>query len=73
MENVTDVMEKVTADERKYVWSIVLKWRWSDSHINSKIYSGHSIEIEKIRACSDVYVNCRPGNISPHSYTEQVR
>ena len=59
MENVTDVMEKITEDKRKYVWRMVLEWRWSRSDI-SEIYNGHSTEKEKIRAYSDVYVNCRP-------------
>ena len=70
VENVTDVMEKVTEDKRRHVWRMVLEWRWSRlrSHID-EIYCGHSTEKEKTHACSDIYVNCHPGNTSPHCHT----
>ena len=54
--NVSDVMGKVTADKRRKMWWRVLQ----SSPIVEKIYNIHSSENERICACSDVYVNSCP-------------
>ena len=55
VENVTRAMEKVTVDERRRVWGVVLGWRAVE-----EIYSSHSSEQEKLHSCADVYVTCKP-------------
>ena len=57
MENVVGVMEKVAVERRKEVWSrgdIV-----PDPHLK-EIYQKYSTEEQRIHACADIYVNCRP-------------
>ena len=57
MENVVGVMEKVAVERRKEVWSgwdIVL-----DPQLE-EIYQKYSTEEQRIHACADIYVNCRP-------------
>ena len=58
VENVTEVMEKVTVNKREQVWERVLGRR-AESYVG-KIYSSHFIQKEKTHACSDTYVNCYP-------------
>ena len=60
MENVIDVMEKVTVDKRRLVWERVL-----DGKVD-EIYSRHSSEKEKTHACSDMYANCHPTSSWEH-------
>ena len=45
-------------DKRRRVWGRVLG-RGGESHVD-EIYSSHSSEKEKIRACSDIYINSCP-------------
>ena len=74
MENVADVMEKVTEDRRRQVWETVLEIK---DHYGfeqatrvyiylDEIYSSHSSEREKTRACSDMYINCHPESSWEH-------
>ena len=70
MMNVNDVMEKVKVHKRREVWKELLGKERSFPHIwinyssferyVGEIYSSHSSEEEKTRACSDTYVNSRP-------------
>ena len=84
VENVTDVMEKVTVDKRRQVWKKVIKYGTSFSsagvHVVSlsrpekreivdEIYSSHSSEEEKTHIFSDMYVNCRPESSWKHLTT----
>ena len=82
VENVTDVMEKVTEVKRRKVWGAVFSYEknWQGQsrmgpvtlHLRQQrldpeiIYSSHSSEKEKTHACSDVYVNCRPESSWEH-------
>ena len=57
VENVVGVMEKVAVERRKKVWSrgnIV-----PDPQLE-EIYQKYSTEEQRIHACADFYVNCRP-------------
>ena len=57
VENVAGVMEEVAVERRKEVWSrgdIV-----SDPQLE-EIYQKYSTEEQRIHACADIYVNCRP-------------
>ena len=54
VENVTRAMEKVTVDERRGVWEVVL-----GVGAVEEIYSSHSSEEEKLHSCADVYVTCK--------------
>ena len=51
-------------DERRRVWERVLEW--GERSPAYKIYSSHSSEKEKTRACSDIYANCRPESSWEH-------
>ena len=62
MKNVTDVMEKVIENKRRRMWKRVLGIA---VYVN-EIYSSHSSEEEKTRACSDTYVNCCPESSWEH-------
>ena len=78
MENVTDVMEKITVDKRRQLWKEVLKKEEgplppplhqrakSIPEIVDEIYNSHSSEEDKTHTCSDVYVNCRPESSWEH-------
>ena len=57
MENVIGVMENVAVERRKEVWS---KWDIVPDPQLKEIYQKHSTEEQRIHACADVYVNCRP-------------
>ena len=57
MENVAGVMEKVAVERRKEVWS--LRDVVPVPQLN-KIYQKYSTEEQRIHACADFYVNCRP-------------
>ena len=61
--NVTDVMEKVTVDNRRRVWEEVL-----DSEIVCEIYNSHSItsEEEKLYSCASCFAS------KPESSWEQL-
>ena len=67
IENVAGVMEKVAVERRKWVWStrgIVpdpLLW---------EIYEKYSTEEQRIHACADFYVNCRPDFSWTHLHKE---
>ena len=84
VENVATVMEKVTVEKRRKLWKRVLNfrgcqvWPCSTYHMNmpsgmayyvDNIYSSRSSEIEKIHACSDIYVNCLPKSSWEHLAT----
>ena len=63
VENVAGVMEKVAVERRKEVWSdghIV-----QDSQIK-KIYQKYSTGEQRIHACADIYVSCRPDSSWTH-------
>ena len=63
VENVVGVMEKVAVERRKEVWSrggIV-----PDPQLE-EIYQKYSTEEQRIHACADVYVNCRPDSSWTH-------
>jgi hypothetical protein len=64
VENVTDVIEKVTEDRRRQVWEKVLR---IDGYVD-EMYGSHSSEKEKTmsNACSDVYVDCHPESSWEH-------
>ena len=65
-------MEKVTENKRRQLWKRVLKLPYRRSEIEGyvdEIYSSHSSEEEKTRACSDTYVNCRPESSWEHLTT----
>ena len=82
VENVTDVMEKVTEVKRRKVWGAVLRYQKSwrrqrgpylqpplfhtNPEIPEEIYGRYSNEREKTHTCSDVYVNCRPESSWEH-------
>ena len=57
MENVVGVMEKVAVERRKEVWS---EWGIIPDSQLKEIYQKYSTEEQKIHACADFYVNCRP-------------
>ena len=57
MENVVGVLEKVAVERRKEVWSI--RGIVPDQQLE-EIYQKYSTEEQKIHACADFYVNCRP-------------
>ena len=54
VENVTRAMEKITVDQRRRVWEVVL-WKGAVE----EIYSNHSSEQEKLHSCADAYANCK--------------
>ena len=57
VENVVGVMEKVAVERRMEMWSrgdITLDLQLE------KIYQEYSTEEQRIRACADIYINCRP-------------
>lgn len=58
VENVADVMEKVTVAKWTDVWKKVLGRR-VESYVQS-VHSSNSTEQEKTFACSDTYVHCSP-------------
>ena len=70
MENVTDVMEKVTEDRRRQVWQTVLEMtchRVTRVYMYlDEIYRSHSSKREKTYACSNIYVNCHPESSWEH-------
>ena len=82
VENVSDVIEKVTEDRRRKVWETVLEIVYYDDSEQTtrvyayfdEIYSSHSSEREKTHACSDMYVNCHPvsswEHLTSHLYEE---
>ena len=51
-------------DKRRRVWGRVLDGG-GESHVD-EIYSSHSSEKEKTRACSDIYINSRPESSWEH-------
>ena len=72
VENVTDVMEKVTEDRRQ-LWEIVLEIIYHGYEQQTRvymyfdeIYSSHSSEREQTHACSDMYVNYYPESSWEH-------
>ena len=63
MENVVGVMEKVAVERRKEVWprgDIVPAPQLED------IYQKYSTEEQRIHACADFYINCRPDSSWTH-------
>ena len=61
VENVIDVMEKVTVDKRRQLWDRVLKQDDFHPQIGvyvDKIYSSHFSNNKRTHAFSDMYVNC---------------
>jgi hypothetical protein len=62
VENVTDVIEKVTEDKKRQVWGTLL---WIDDYVD-EIYGSPSNEKEKMHVFSDVYVNCHPESCWEH-------
>ena len=61
VENVTDVMEKVSVDKRRQLWKGVLNLR-VDVYDNLSV----STKKEKTYACSDTYVNSCPESSWEH-------
>jgi hypothetical protein len=57
VENVVEVMEKVAVERRKKVWS---GWEIAPGPQLEEIYQKYSTEEQRIHACADIYVNCRP-------------
>ena len=57
VENVAGVMESVAVERRKEVWS---KWDIIPGPQLDEIYQKFSTEKQRIHACADIYVNCRP-------------
>ena len=57
MKNVIGVMENVAVERRKEVWS---NWDTVPHPQLDEIYRTYSTEEQRIHACADVYVNCRP-------------
>ena len=64
VENVTNVMENVTVDQREKVWKSILE-EGAESYVE-KVYSSDSTEKDKTLACSDVYVHSRPDSSWEH-------
>ena len=63
MENVVGVMEKVAVERRKEVWS---EWGIVPYPQLEEIYQKYSTEEQRIHACADIYVNCRPDSSWTH-------
>ena len=63
MENVAGVMEKVAVERRKKVW---FGWGIVPGPLLGEIYQRYSTEEQRIHACADIYVNCRPGSSWTH-------
>ena len=57
VKNVIGVMENVTVERRKEMWS---EWDIVPDPQLEEIYQKYSTEEQRIHACADVYVNCRP-------------
>jgi hypothetical protein len=57
VENVAGVMEKVAVERRKGVWS---GWGIIPGPQLEEIYQKYSTEEQRVHACADIYVNCRP-------------
>ena len=57
VEDVTRAMEKVTVDNRRQVWEVVLQ-----EEAVKEIYSSHSSEEEKLHSCANTYVTYKPGS-----------
>ena len=64
VENVANVMEKVTEDKRRRLWESVLG-ESGESHIE-EVYRSCSGEMERTFAFSDTYVKCRPESSWEH-------
>ena len=63
MENVAGVMEKVAVERRKEVWL------WGDIVPDPQLeetYKKYSTEEQRIHACADIYINCRPDSSWTH-------
>ena len=56
VDNVTKVMEMVTADRIMEVWN----WLWVPESLVKMITGNLSTTKEKTRACVDLYLNCHP-------------
>jgi hypothetical protein len=65
MENVVGVMENVAVERRKKVWS---KWGIVPDPQLEEIYQKYSTEEQRIHACADIYVNCRPDSSWIHLF-----
>ena len=63
VENVVGVMEKVAVERRKEVWS--RQGIIPDPQLG-EIYQKYSTEEQRIHACADIYVNCRPDSSWTH-------
>ena len=63
VENVVGVMEKVAVERRKKVWS---GWDILPGPQLEEIYQKYSTEGQRIHACADFYVNCRPHSSWTH-------
>ena len=61
--NVVGVMQNVAVDSRKKVWS--LGGIVPDPQLE-EIYQKYSTEEQRIHACADIYVNCRPDSSWTH-------
>ena len=57
MENVVGVLENVAVERRKEVWS---RGDTVPYQQLEEIYQKYSTEEQRIYACADIYVNCRP-------------
>ena len=57
VENVVGVMEKVAVEKRKELWFV---WDIVPGSQLEEIYQKYSTEEQRIHACADICVNCRP-------------
>ena len=65
MENVVGVMENVAVERRKEAWS---RYDIIPYLQLEEIYQKYSTEEQRIHACADIYVNCRPESSWTHLY-----
>ena len=63
VENVVGVMEKVAVERRKWVWS--RGYIVPDPQLK-EIYQKYSTEEQRIHACADTFINCRPDSSWTH-------
>ena len=63
VENVVGVMEKATVKSREELWFV---WDIVPGSQLEEIYQKYSTEKQRIHACADFYVNCRPDSSWTH-------
>ena len=68
VDNVTKVMEMVTADKIMEVWG----WLYVPESLVKMITGNLSTTKEKTRACVDLYLNCSPDGPSWNAITSRL-